>query len=273
VAVAATPWPAGVPEQEALVVKAIDAERTGAGLKPIPWSEPVARIARAVSEGLRDAGARKGGVPAAGVNVAQLLADADIQASLVMQNPAAAPTAELANDRLLASPSHRVSVMTPDLSAGGVGVAVGSDAAGKPIAYLTQLFLKIQPLPDVEAALVTIRESIDKKRVAEKAPPLTADPALEKLARDYAAVVAAAGGPPPKARTEELVAALKKGFRDTTFLVDARIDLADFAEDPNAVAKGKLVGLGGALGRHPRLGKNTLFVVLIIANKAPAGKK
>ena len=60
---------------------------------------------------------------------------------------------------------------------------------------------------------------------------------------------------------------LKKGYRDIVFLVDSRIDLADFAEDPNALARGKLVGLGGALGRHPRLGKNTLFVVLIIGNR------
>ena len=60
---------------------------------------------------------------------------------------------------------------------------------------------------------------------------------------------------------------------DTVYMVDARIDLADFAEDPNALAPGKLVGLGGALGRHPRLGKNTLFVVMIIANPLKAAPK
>jgi hypothetical protein len=119
----------------------------------------------------------------------------------------------------------------------------------------------------VAAVKVLIRDSIDKKRAGEKLGKLTTDPVLEKLANDYAAVVAGAGGPPPKAKTDELVKTLGKAYRDIVFLVDSRIDPSDFAEDPNALARGKLVGLGGALGRHPRLGKNTLFVVLIIANK------
>jgi uncharacterized protein YkwD len=267
VAVAPPPWPVAVAEQEALLQKGIDAERAEGGLPPLTWSEPIARIARSVSESIRDSAA-KGGVSVP-VNIVQRLGDADIQAPVILQNPAAGPTAEAASERLLQSPSHRANLMSTEVTTAGVGVALGNDKAGKPQAYLTQLFVKIQPPPDVPAAKQAIREAIDRKRAAEKLGRLAADPALEKLASDYAAVVAAAGGPPPKARTDELVKALRKGYRDIVFLVDSRIDLADFAEDPNALAGGKLVGLGAALGRHPRLGKNTLFVVLIIGNKLP----
>jgi hypothetical protein len=219
---------------------------------------------------MRDS-AKKGGVNVP-VNIVQRLGDADIQASVVLQNPAAGPSAEAASERLMASPNHRATIMSKEVGTAGVGVALGTDQAGKPMAYVTQLFVKVQPPPDVPAAKQLIRESIDKKRAGEKLAKLTPDPVLEKLASDYAAVVAAAGGPPPKAKTDELVKTLRKGFKDIVFLVDSRIDLADFAEDPNALAKGKLVGLGAALGRHPRLGKNTLFVVLIIGNKLPGAK-
>jgi uncharacterized protein YkwD len=270
VAVAAPPWPDAVAEQEARIARVIDGERAEGGLAAVTWSEPVGRVAREVSESLRD-GARKGGV-AAPVNVAQRLADADIQAQVILQNPAAGPTAEGANERLLASPSHRATVMTTEATTGGIGVALGTDKAGRPMAYLTQLFVKVQAPPDVAVARQTIREAIDKKRASEKLDKLTPDPVLEKLAGEYAAVVAGAGGPPPKAKTDELVKTLRKGFKDIVFLVDSRIDLADFAEDPNALAKAKLVGLGAAVGSHPRLGKNTLFVVLIIGNKLPGAK-
>jgi uncharacterized protein YkwD len=263
-------WPADPALQEQKIVEAVNGERTQAGLPPLTASEPVARIARALAEAMRD-GSKKGATVTP-VNIAQRLAEADIQAPVATQNPAAAPTAEVAHGLLANNSAARANMMSTEFSDFGVGVAIGADAQGKPMTWVAELFIKVQPPPDVAASKRVIREAIDKKRVAEKLAPLTADAGLEKLAGDYAAVVAAAGGPPPKSETEKLMKALKQGYRDTVFMVDARVDLSDFAEDPNALAAGKLVGLGGALGRHPRLGKNTLFVVLIIANKLP-GKK
>lgn len=270
VPVVAAPWPDAVPEQEARLVAALDAARAEAGVPALTWAEPVMKLARAVAEGLRDNAQKPGS--AAPVNVAQGLVAADIQAIAIQQNPAAGPTAELANERLLASPSHRATILRADFSLGGVGVATGTDQAGRPIAYLVQLFVQVKPPPDVPAMRRTILDLVGKKRAEEKLPALENDPAIEQLAAAYAVEVAAAGGPPPKAKTEEFEKALKKGYRDIVILRDARFDLADFAEDPNILGKGRLYGLGTALGRHPRLGKNTLFVVLVIANKA-GGKK
>jgi uncharacterized protein YkwD len=261
----AAPWPDDPAEQEVRMARLIDAERAQAGHPKLTWDPAVGKIARATAENYREV-ARKGAA-AGSVNVVQRLREADIQAPLIEQNPAAAPNAEQAALRLLASPSHRARILSPEVTLGGLGVAAGANAAGQQLAYVSQIFVKVQQAPDVATSRATIREAIDRKRAAEKLGALATDPVLEKLAGDYAAVVAGAGGPPPKAKTDELVKTLQRGYRDVVFMVDSRIDLADFAEDPNALAKGKLVGLGGALGRHPRLGKNTLFVVLIIASK------
>lgn len=252
---------------EKKIFEAINAERVQAGLPALQWSEPVGQIARAVAESMRDG--KKGAPP---VNIVQKLGEADLQAPVVLQSPAAGPSAQAAHELLAGSASHRTNLMSTEVSHGGIGVAVGEDAKGKPMAWVTELFIKVLPPPDVAAAKATIREAIDKKRAAEKVAALTTDPALDKLAAEYAAEMAAAGGPPPKNRTAEFEKSLQKGYRDIVIIRDARIDLADFAEDPNALGKGKQVGLGAALGRHPRLGKNTLFVVVIIANKV-GGKK
>lgn len=265
VALQAARWPEGVAEQERKMEGLINAERTAAGLPALEPLEPVQQIARAVSESLRD-GAKKGGtmVP---VSITKRLAEADIQAPVVLQNPAAGPSAEAAFERLMNSPGHRANIMSTEVSHLGLGVAVGADAAGNPVTYLTELFIKVQPPPDVPAIRKVITDLVTKKRAEEKLPALTTDAGLEKLAGAYAAEVAAAGGPPPKATSIQFEKALQKGYRDVTVLRDARLDPNDYADDPNVLAKGKLVGLGTALGRHPRLGKNTLFVVLIIANK------
>jgi uncharacterized protein YkwD len=274
VAVAPAPWPEAVGEQEARIMKALDAARTEAGLAALTWSEPVGKLARAVAESLRDNAKKPGS--GAQVNLGQAMLDADIQAVSIAQNPAAGPSAEVANDRLLVSATHRATIMRADLSLAGIGVAMGTDQSGKqPIAYLVQLFVQVKPPPDVPAMRKTIVDVVGLKRIEEKLPALVADPVLEKLAADYAVDIAAAGGPPPKARTEEFEKALRKAYKDIVIVRDARFDLSDFAEDPNILGKGQSYGLGTALGRHPRLGKNTLFVVLVIANplKAPPPAK
>ncbi len=267
----AAAWPEDVAAQEKKMAELIDAERAAAGLPPITWAEPIGKIARAVTEWMRDSG--KGGPSIVPVNVPQRLLDADFNATEILQNPAAMPTAQQAHERLMASPTHRANAMAPDVNYGGLGVAPGTDRTGRTVAYLTQLFIKVPPPPDPVAMRQAIVEIVAKKRAEEKLSVLVSDPALEKLAAEYAAVIAAAGGPPPAAKSKEFETALQKNYKDIVLLRDARLDPNDYADDPNILApKGKVYGLGSALGRHPRLGKNTLFVVVIIANpiKAPA---
>jgi len=267
-------WPADPAAQEQKIVDLVNAERVQAGLPPLALTEPVARIARAIAESMRD-GTKKGAVPAQ-VNVAQRLAEADIQAPLATQSPAAGPSAESAHALLSSNSGARGNMMSTEFTDFGVGVAIGADAQGKPMTWVAELFIKVQPPPDVPAMRKTIVEVVARKRAQEKLPALSVDAALEKLAAAYAVEVAAAGGPPPKPVTEAFEKAIKQAYRDAVILRDARFDLEDFGEDPNILGKGKSYGLGTALGRHPRLGKNTLFVVLVIANPlraAPPAKK
>jgi uncharacterized protein YkwD len=266
VALAARPWPEDPAAQEARMVELINAERTAAGLPALTVLEPLAKAARALAESIRD-GAKKGAAAAVPVDLVQRLTAADIQAPIILQNPAAGPSAETAFTRLDSSPTHRASMMSVDVNHVGIGVATGTDANGHAITYLMQIFIKVQPPPDLVAYKATVRGVISKKRAAEKLPELISDPALEQLAQDYAASLAAAEGRPPKERYTALVKALDKGFKKVELLNAVKLDPADYAEEPNILAKGKFVGLGTALGKHPAYGKNSVFVVLLIGNK------
>jgi uncharacterized protein YkwD len=258
-------WPAEPERQEQKMADLINAERTGAGLPPLTWLPPLGKIARAVAEQMRD-GAKKGAVVVP-VNIVQRLNEADVTAPVVLQNPAAAPSGETAHDRLMASPSHRANIMSTEVTHGGLGVAVGADASGKPVVYVTQLFIKVLPPPDLPAVKQTIRDVIARKRAKEKLAVLVQDPTLEQLAQGYAAAVAAGEGRPPKEKYDALVKALDKGFRKVEILTSVKLDPADYAEEPNVLSTGKFVGLGAALGKHPAYGKNSVFVVLLIGNK------
>ena len=258
-------WPADAAGQERKITELINAERTAAGLPALAVSDPVGKVARAVAESLRANGQKPGS--AQPVNLVQKLAEADVSTPVILQNPAAAPTAEQAYRRLMVSPSHRANVMSTEVNTFGVGVAAGEDAAKHQLTYLTQIFIKIQPPPDLAAYKATVREVIARKRAAEKLAPVTEDAGLAQLAQDYAAAVAAAEGKPSKATYENLVKALNKGFRSVDLLTSVKLDPADYAEEPNLLSKGKLLGLGAALGKHPAYGKNSVFLVMLIASR------
>jgi len=264
-AMAKAPWPADAPGQEKKVAELINAERTAAGLPALTWSEPVGKVARSIAEGLRANAVKPGSAPS--INIVQKLAESDVATPVILQNPAAAATAEQAYQRLMVSPSHRANVMSTEVNNLGVGVAAGEDAAKRPVAFLTQVFIKIQPPPDLVAYKAAVREVVARKRAADKLPALKDDAGLAQLAQDYATAVAAAEGKPPKAVYENLVKALNKGYRSVDLLTSVKLDPADFAEEPNVLSKGQVLGVGTALGKHPAYGKNSVFTVVLIATK------
>ena len=264
-AMAKAPWPTDPAGQEKKVAELINAERTAAGLPALTWSEPVGKVARAIAEGLKANAVKPGSAPS--INIVQKLAESDVATPVILQNPAAAATAEQAYQRLMVSPSHRANVMSTEVNNFGVGVAAGEDAAKRPVAFLTQIFIKILPPPDLTAYRAAVREVVAKKRAADKLPALKDDAGLAQLAQDYATAVAAAEGKPPKAVYENLVKALNKGYRSVDLLTSVKLDPADFAEEPNVLSKGQVLGVGTALGKHPAYGKNSVFTVVLIATK------
>ena len=267
-AVGLTPpaWPAEPAEQEKKVAETINAERAAAGLGPLAWDDAVAGVARATAEGLAS------GKP---IELVERLAKAGVPSPVVLENPAQSRSADDAQQRLLASPSHRANLMNTEVTHMGVGIAQSVDAAGKPVVSLAEVFVKELPSIDVEKVRQQLRDAIAARRGAEKLTPLASDKALDEAAQKYAQELAAAKGDLPTQRDEELATSLNKGFANLRLLVGPTADPVSFAKDSKALATGKFLGVGIAQGDNARLGRNASYVVVLIGSprEAPAKDK
>ncbi|WP_242344718.1 CAP domain-containing protein [Anaeromyxobacter terrae] len=264
VAVGPTPgWPAEVAAQERKLFDIINAERTTAGLSALRWDDGIAKVAREYSESLRD---QRIGADSRPVDIAERLRQLGVASPLVLLNPGLASSAEQAHERFLESPEHRANYMNPELTTGAVGLARATEPDGRPVVVVNELFIKELPPVDPQALRAELRAAIAKKRVEARAAPLSSDPALERLAQDYATGLAEAGGAPPK-RAAEITAALNKRFRRVNLLTGAKAEPLELAQDPNVVAQGQLLGVGVAQGMHPVLGRNAAYVVVMVGTR------
>jgi uncharacterized protein YkwD len=257
-------WPADLPAQEKKSLEAINAVRRQAGAEPLILDGKLTGVARGVADELR---AQVMGGATVSVDLVDRLAKAGIVAPLVIQNPGQASTAEESLQRFLASPSHRANMLNGELTHGAVGLVAGTTIDGVPAVFASQLFVRELPPLDLAAVRQQLRSYLEKRRAGQKLSALQPDSQLEALAIRQAEAVAAAGGPAPKARTDELVQALNKGFKNIDIFTGSRQDAKAFEGEMNAPIKGRFVGVGAAQGNHPTLGRNTLFVVVLIGDR------
>ena len=110
-----------------------------------------------------------------------------------------------------------------------------------------------------------LRAAIARKRADARAPALTADPALDRVAEQYAKLLASTNGGPPKDKADEIARPLYRAYRTVSFVSGVKGDPLEMAEEPGIVGDGKLVGVGVAQGPHPNLGKNAVYVTVLIA--------
>jgi uncharacterized protein YkwD len=259
------PWPADPRAQERKMFDLVNAERTAGGLKALAWDDALAGVARGIAESIRE-GARRGTYDVPG-DVVERLKKVGIASPVVLQNPAQARGAEEANGELLVSPSHRVNIMSPEVTNGGMGIAPEAGPDGASSVFVAQLFIRELPPLDPEAVRQQLRAAVAQKRKDARQSPVTLDPQLEELAQRYAVELAAAGGALPKARKDALTAPLSKAFKVVQVLAGAKADPLDFAEEPEVVSAGKFAGVGAALGMHPTLGRNAIYAVVLVGTK------
>ncbi len=253
---------APVAEQEKGLLKLVNAERAVAGVPALAWDDAVAGVARGASASFRDEAQRGGS--SGSFDVVSRLKQADVPSLLVLLNPVSAPTAEEAQARLLSSPVHRSNLLNPEATSVGVGVVAGSAPEGGSVLYVTELLVRELPPVDTAAVRTRLHAAIARKRADARAGPLASDPALEQVSQKYAEELAGARGQLADARASVLVAPLYKSFRSVNVLSGAKPDPLEFAEEPGVVAAGKLVGVGVAQGANPLLGKNAVYVVVLI---------
>lgn len=259
------PWPAETAKQEQRMFEVLNAERTAVGIPALAWDEPVAGVARGISEAIRDE-ARRGsyGVPG---DVLERLKKVGVASPLVLQNPAQARSAAEALQQLLSSPGHRASIMNPDVNRAGVGIVLDTGKEGAPSAFVTQLFIKQLPPLDPEVVRKKLRDAVERKRKDARQAQVTFDPTLDGVAEKYAQELAQSGGSLPQERKTALTAPLNKGFKLVQVLAGARADPLDFAEEPEVVSAGKFAGVGVAIGMHPTLGRNAVYAVIVVGSK------
>lgn len=276
VALAAEPWPTDAAAAEKKIFELVNAERVAAGLQPLKLDPALSGIAREISA---DLAARGGG--SGGPSLGERLKKEGIASQLVLQSAGADRTYERAHERLLGSPSNRANIMHPEATHAGIGAVTQNDAEGRPLVIVTEVFIKELPPVDVAAVRQQLRDAVAQKRKDARTNALAPDPTLDEVAQTYAEALAAAGGGLDKERSAELTAPLNKPFRTVVMVSGAKPDPLDFAEEPQTTAPAKVLGVGVAQGKHAVLGRNAVYVVLMVGtprgaaaeDAAPAKKK
>ena len=250
--------PLDVAREEKKLFELLNAERTSAGLPPLAWDDAVAKVARADAEGRRD------GKP---VDLVQALNQVEVASPLITQNPAQAHSADEAHARFATSPRHRANYMSMAVTQGAVGMAAGSDPGGRPTLFISELFVKQLPPANTEEIREKLRSAIARKRKDARAAVLKSDPLLEDVAQKYVQALAEAKGNLPKARQDEILSPVRKPFLTVSVISGAKNDPLDFAEEPGIIASLKVYGISVAQGAHPQLGKNAIYVAILMGTR------
>jgi len=267
VAIAGEPWPADGAGAERKILELVNAERAGAGLAPVVSDAALAGVARSISEDL----AARGGAPG-GPNVVERMKKEGIASPLVLQSAAADRSFERAHERLVTSPRDRATILNAEATNAGIGAVSGTDAEGHPIVYVTEVLIKELPPVDVARVRQQLRDAVAQKRKDARTNALAPDATLDEVAQKYAEALATAGGTLSKEKAGELTAPLNLGFRSVTMVSGAKQEALDFAEEPQTTAPAKALGVGVAQGRHPVLGRNAVYVVLMVGTPRAAGE-
>jgi uncharacterized protein YkwD len=192
------PDPADPRQAEARVVAAIGRTRAQHGLAPLQTSPALSQVARQHAEAMLRAGILAHRLDA-NDGAADRLRRAQVPFALVLENVAKGPSALAAHRLVEQSPAHRQNVLASEATRVGVGIARGSLAGGEPIVYLTELFTAVagDPGQDPLTPEARVREAIWRERARLGAPPLTADPRLDELARNAVKEMIRRGDPDP----------------------------------------------------------------------------
>jgi uncharacterized protein YkwD len=258
ISLAAEPWPTDPAEAEKRILELVNEERSGAGLAALKWDSGVAGVARGISEDIAAHGGSAGG------DVVDRLKREGIASHLVLQSAASDRSFERAHERLMSSPSNRANIMSKEVTSVGIGAVSRPDAEGKPMTYVTEVFTKELAPVDLAKTRQDLKAAVAQKRKDARMSPLIVEPLLDDVAQKYATALAEAAGSLPKEKQGEITAPLNKTMRTLTILSGAKPDPLDFAEEPQVTAVAKAVGVGVAQGKHPVLGRNAVYVAIMV---------
>ncbi len=242
----------------------LNQDRTAAGRKPLQVDPNLSNVARSLSED------RAKGKGTTGEELQKRLTAAEISSPKILASEAQALSPEDAWMKFANSPSDRASAMSDELTDVGIGVAPGQMINNKPVFVVTYLYMKQLPPPNAEEVKANLYQAIAQRRSDARTGPLAKDPQLEGIAQAYASQMAKDKGKVAKEKAAEIEAPLYKSFATVNELGGVKADPMEFAQESGIVGDAKLVGVGVAIGASPQFGKNSTYVVVLVAKKAGA---
>ncbi len=251
---------------EKQLAQLLNQDRSSAGLKPLKVDDNLAKVARTISDN------RAKGKGTSSQEVQRLMEEQDISAPLTLVSEAQATNADDAWMRISNSPADRSNAMNPDVTDVGIGVAPAPAVPGAPATMIvTQLYVKQLPPPNAEEVKSKLYDAIATRRSDARAPAVTKDSTLERIAQEYASALAKEKGKVPKEKVAEIEAPLYKSFSTVNEIGGLKADPLEFAQEPGVVTDAKLVGIGVGVGPSQQFGKNSTYVVILMGKaKAPA---
>ncbi|MBI4510608.1 MAG: hypothetical protein HY698_13325 [Deltaproteobacteria bacterium] len=253
-------------QAERTIFELANSERRAVGLSELAWDDRAASVARAHSVDMRDSGVVAHVLPSTG-SAADRVQRAGIRTPLVLENLARAFSPREAHLGLMNSPGHRANLLSEAATHLGVGVALGRDVAGRAELYVTEVFFRVPPKLDAQAARSAARKALAEKRARAGLAELSVDPELDLIAQEHAATIARGGSRESAAAVSaRRVEALAGRFRTVVTIVAVVGDPEDAAATEAVKERAyPYHGLGVAQGHDPHIGDGAVFVVVLLA--------
>lgn len=258
----APPEPSALAAAEAGVLAALNATRGRHGLAPVASAPDVAAVARRHAQSMAAAG-RIAHVLPDSPDAGTRLRQAGVPFRRAYENVARAATALDAHAALEESPAHLANVLQPAATRAGIGVARARLPSGDQTVYLAEVLL--EPTDDGAESRLTpdarVRAALWSERARLGLAPLTADPALDALARDAAAAMARRDDPQPDGLADRALALRRQLAAVDVFVAGGPDDAARSRnlKDPRF----SRVGVGVVTGDSARYGKARLWIAAV----------
>jgi uncharacterized protein YkwD len=254
--------PEDAPGAEAAVVRAIGALRARRGLGPVTASPELSAVARAHSAAMLAQGKVSHVLPGSGALVDRLRR-ARVPYRRAYENVARGGSALAAHEAAEESPAHLANLLARGVARVGVGIARGPLPSGGSTVYLTEIL--IEPVDDGAESRLTpdarVREAIWAERARAGRAPLTADAALDDLARAAAADLLRRDATDAADLDDRALALGRRLAAVDVFVASAPADAARSANLRDG--RFRRVGVGVATGDSARFGPGRMFVAVL----------
>ncbi len=259
---ATAPEPEDRAEAEAGVLRVLNATRRRHGLAPVSPSAELAAVARRHAEAMAAAG-RVAHVVAGSGEAGGRLRRAGVPYRRAYENVARAGTALDAHQAAEESPAHLANVLRREASRAGIGIARARLPSGDRTVYLTEIL--VEPPDDGADSRLTpdarVREALWRERARLGLAPLTADPALDALARDAAVAMRKRDEPEADGLGDRALALRRNVAAVDVFVASAPAEAARSANVRDR--RFARVGVGLASGHSARFGKGRLWIAVV----------